>query len=268
MTNPHGVPSPFRIAALAAASLLLLGLWPACQPKAVVEDPDAGGADSGEAEDAGGGDAGSIVDGGTSLCSPTAQTGCTAPNTKCGLVGDHFGCQAPGTAAQGDACTSNGTSDTCQAGLFCFNGTCARFCDQALGANACPAGQSCSLQITWNGGPPNGERFFSCVATGSDCNPGKQDCSNAAQGCYVTNAGNKCLNPGTTADGMTCASANDCRKGSTCFQVGAGTDFKCYRLCAVAGSDAGTADGGAADAGAACPTGTCTPIGDGAGVCT
>ena len=209
----------------------------------------------------GGSTGGGIGTGGgtTAVCSATAQTGCSGTTTKCGLVGNHYGCQAPGTADAGEACTVVATGDSCQTGLLCFNGKCSRFCDPAGGTSACPSMQSCSLTVTWNGGPPNGERFNVCVVQGSECDPLAQDCATTTQACFPTNSGNKCLAPGTVADNMTCMYANDCTKGAACYDIGMG--FKCYRFCSTA------PDGGTTDAGVSCPSGTCSMISMGLGVC-
>ena len=130
------------------------------------------------------------------------------------------------------------------------------------GATACPAGQSCSLRITWAGGPDaGGEEFFTCVLAGNECDPLTQNCTVATQGCYPTQSGNKCFAPGTGNPGDACAFVNSCRRATTCVDIN-NTGFKCYSLCTPAGIDAGT------DGGLTCAAGTCNAIGDGSyGVC-
>jgi hypothetical protein len=224
---------------------------PTVEPDTTNKPPDAGivgSADSGSSN-------------GSAVCDVVAQTGCTGDTPKCGLVGSKFGCQAGGTVAFGETCTIAAGSDDCQAGLVCaaVNSTTARCIKPCATGNAssCPTNYACSLSLSWNGGSANGgETFNICVSSSSQCSPELQNCSESTQGCFVTNSGNQCLMPGAVADGSNCVSANDCAKGSTCLNHGAG--FKCFRLCSVAapapdaGSDAGT---GGVDL--PCPSGTC-----------
>ncbi|MBI3182257.1 MAG: hypothetical protein HYZ28_08955 [Myxococcales bacterium] len=260
-----------RAAAIGLITVMIgLSLSLSCRPPNPGEETDGGvdsGVDGGEADaGAGGGGGGGGAGGGGGVdagaaCNATNQTGCSGATSKCGLVGNNFGCQAPGTAAEGAACTADASGDSCQAGLFCMNAKCHRFCDPSKGTAACPSGSACSLQITWNGGPPAGEIFNACVLVGNECDPLRQDCANASMGCFVTNSGNKCLTPGNVADGAACSAANDCKKGSTCFDVGTG--FKCYQMCTP------NVDGGTGDAGptVSCAAGSCAAVQGGFGVC-
>ncbi len=214
-------------------------------------DTDAGGTPPDAGPPAG--------DGGSSsgACSPTVTpNGCAAPNSKCGLVVSKYGCQPPGTATDGQACTSNSAGDSCAAGLFCLSGACRRFCDTAAATSGCASDEACSLQLTWNGGPPAGERFFICVKTGSECDVLSQTCV-GTNACYFTQAGSKCLTPGTVADGQTCQYANDCTKGAACLSLNS-AGARCHRLCAAA-SDAGTADAGVP---LSCSVGQCLTVGN------
>ena len=111
---------------------------------------------------------------------------------------------------------------------------------------------SCSLTINFAGG----QMANTCVTQGNECDPLLQNCTPTTNACYPTQAGLKCLMPGAVADGMTCQYANDCVKGSACFNLSSNPGNKCYKMCTAA------TDGGMADAGAqvTCSTGTCAAV--------
>ena len=263
--HPPVLSFPLKTVGLGLSVLAFLALT-GCHKKAE-DDADAGTPpvteDSGTpdpivvtVEDGGGGP----IDAGPRDCDPFGQTGCTSAKAKCGLVGNRFGCQVPGTVDELGTCAVTAAGDDCKSGLTCLQGKCVRQCDQARGASACPTSEACALRVTFNGGPPYGEIFDVCVSTASECDVLSQSCATTSNACFPTNAGNKCAAPGTTADKATCVYYNDCKKGSACYNIGAG--FKCYQFCSVNNgpSDAGTADGGA-DAGSTpvvhCTSGSC-----------
>lgn len=273
MNSAHPIRAPRTFGTCLATALLVFGLAGACSGNNPDPDPDP--TDSGtEVVDAGADAGGTTGDAGgeTGACSPTAQTGCSEPTPKCGIVSNKFGCQAAGTVEQDGACVASAAGDDCATGLFCMNNRCRRFCDTSAGASACPMGQSCSQQVVWNGGGANGEVFNACVTSGSECDPLAQDCAVASEACFATSAGNKCYVPGTVEDGSPCNFANDCKKGSTCIDVGG--SLACRAFCTPpaasdAGSDpdAGEEDAGTSPAPITCTTGTCMDTGSGYGIC-
>jgi hypothetical protein len=242
-------------------AVLVAGLWLAGCPGKSDENSDAG-TDAGEVDSG----TNQTTDGG--ICSPLVSGSCAAPASKCGLVGNKYGCQVPGSKDAGEACTSGTSGDDCADGLFCNSQVCSRICNPAGGAPGCPGGESCALRVLWNGGPSQGgEEVYTCITNSSDCDVLAQDCVQQGTACYLTSSGNKCLSVGSTADQATCVFANDCLKGSTCVDVGQGQ--KCFPMCSApqsssdggtdGGSDAGDTDAGA-DGGVGCAVGACHAV--------
>ncbi|MGQ0505770.1 MAG: hypothetical protein ACT4TC_10665 [Myxococcaceae bacterium] len=205
------------------------------------------------------------------VCDAAAKTGCSGATPKCGLAPTGgFACQADGVVTQEyGACTVIPSGDNCASGMYCLENECRKFCNTS---NPCVAPDSCSLRVTWNGGPPTGAIFDSCVKGGITCDPFSQSCTDAAKGCYVTTNGTQCLTPGAKTEGQECSSANDCTRGGTCISASNLADggYFCRQMCFVPPANDGGTDGGS-DAGlnypdAGCTAGTCrlvtgTPIG-------
>lgn len=121
--------------------------------------------------------------------------------------------------------------NACGAGLTCFGSRCRPYCDASessdpeLACDAhCPHGTAsvgegeevAHLGICF--GTP-------CVEEGSTCGDN--------EGCYLTTSW-MCNWAGEAGKGETCAAANDCRAGLSCFGTPDGT-FTCHTLCNGAG---------------------------------
>jgi hypothetical protein len=258
---------------------------------------DSGHADTSGGGDTGGGDTGggtdtrsppdvkpdtrgsdTPTDSGGGTCDPVAQTGCTAPSTKCTAVDDGTGvgtmpgCVTPsGTAAADDSCTRDSETpagvghDSCAAGSYCSgygslssppDRHCRKFCADDTG---CPTGHKCmALIVDPSGSPLDGICVPTCTLFGTDC-PSGLNCGVTSLDEDGSNVIFSCRQVGTAAVGAPCVTSGgtagpapyDCVADSLCFDPagGSGTAFVCNGLC---------------DGTHTCPTGkTCNTSGTG-----
>ena len=231
---------------------------------------DVGQHDDGGTEDAGsaagkdtanpsGKNDGATSDALTNPCNPFTNAGCSG-DRKCTALRNGaslgLGCGGKGDKSEGDSCTpvpATGpqTGDDCGEGLACFSvgtetsATCRRICPISGTANACPGTETCSVKV---GAFADSTGLAFCHGNIA-CLPLEQTGCPSDQSCYYADkVGAICaLTPNSPVQpGGTCASANECIRGSTCLTVGGvGT---CFSFCST--SDSGS-----------CPSGmTCSPL--------
>ena len=92
----------------------------------------------------------------------------------------------------------------------------------------------------------------------ASCDPLLQNCTNTAQGCYLTSTGPACITAGNVAIGASCTSGN-CVKGAIC--LGTTQAANCHQYCNLDGGTpncTGTTCGGVTNqAGMQQPWGAC-----------
>ena len=193
-------------------------------------------------------------------CDPVAQTGCSAPSTKCTAVDDGTGvgtmpgCVTPsGTAAVDATCTRDSETpagvghDSCAAGAYCSgygslssppDRHCRKFCADDTG---CPSTHKCMALIVDPGGSPlDGICVPTCTLFGTDC-PSGLNCGVTSLDMDGGSVITSCRQVGTAAVGAACATTGsspgpapyDCVADSLCFDPagGTGTAFVCNALC-------------------------------------
>lgn len=184
-----------------------------------------------------------------STCDPVAQTGCTAPDTKCTAVDDGTGkstmpgCVTPtGTKATGDTCSRTAQTpagvghDDCAAG-FCSgigqlhdppSRKCRKFC---AGDSTCGTGEKCSVLIA----DPSGAAIAgicvpTCTMFGTDC-AGGDNCSVLISDFDGKTAYGTCRAVGKTAIDGTCTNPYDCVKDTICADPLSTGTATCISLC-------------------------------------
>ena len=150
-------------------------------------------------------------------CNSVSQTGC-AEGEKCTWIVDqlspevgHVGCIAEGAGQLGDACTDatvKGGTDTCAAGGYCYQGTCRQICTTVN--DTCADGQYGDF-VDGMGNP------FPIEWCLEGCSIIDQDCSNAAESCFLSDGEGICLGHDEVAVGDPCQFTNDCAEGGQCF---------------------------------------------------
>ncbi len=247
---------------------------------------DSGAADTGTVKDStpadtksdapadtGKADTGSGTDTSSGPCDPIAQTGCSAPDTKCTAVDDgsgsgKAGCVTPtGSKGLGDSCTRTSQDpsgighDDCGAGFFCSgistlasppNRHCRKFCKDD---SKCASTEKCS-ELVFDGGTTAtaGICVPTCTLFGTDC-AGSLNCSVLITSMDGTTAHGTCRAVGTKAVGDKCAMAFECGKDMVCADPTKSGSNTCIALC---------------DTSHTCSTGTCKAVGSlpsGGGVC-
>jgi len=271
----------FRLSPLVMSALVVFG----CSSSST-ETPapsDSGPGDTSVKTDTGGTDAKSDgptdtgktdtrPDTGPGPCDPLAQTGCTAPATKCTAVDDgagsgKAGCVTPsGTKAVGDACTRTSQdpsgigNDDCAAGLFCSgigslqsppSRHCRKFCKDD---GKCASTEKCSQLVFEGTTATAGICVPTCTVFGTDCT-GSLNCSVLITSMDGTTAHGTCRAVGTKVAGDTCTMAYECAKDMVCADPTKSGKATCIPLC---------------DSSHACSTGSCKPVGSlpsGGGIC-
>ncbi len=173
-------------------------------------------------------------------CDPVAQTGCTAPATKCVVEG-------PNTAA-GTRCVTPGPNESafeeecmgreCIAGLACVRESststvsrCAQVCDvaTAVGCESLGPDYDCNTRIS-------GSNWGACTKLPPLCNPYDQNTCAGDQACqpWVRRDGTwefRCRERGTGQAGELCTTGNPrCDRGLACVRTTDGTAF-CRQYC-------------------------------------
>ena len=212
-------------------------------------------ADAGTAESAPGtdgkttskndGPAGDVVYG---SCDPFTNSGCSSGDKCIALQSGSalgLGCGSKGGQGEGQTCTpvmtgGSQTGDDCGNQLACFKlatetaASCHRICPTIGTANACPGTDTCSLVV------PGLTNLAFCQKS-TTCQPLEQTGCPSDQACYFGTKGAVCAPAGTKQPSDTCASANDCTKGSTCLVVG--STGICSSFCSTANGETSSCSG-------------------------
>lgn len=219
------------------------------EPPANPADGGPGGEDAGELPDAGGGgndggapnaDAALPDTGVIDNCDPLAQSGCTAPETKCVIEPDQQNagahCVPPGNdVGLGEACMG----EDCLAGLACVRTSsataeCVQVCNVANGAGCEVLGENydCRTRII-------GTNWGACSELPPECDPLTQAPCPLDQACSTFVRRNdmrefRCREAGPATEGMPCGSSANgaqCIRTNVCVLDQATSTAVCRKFC-------------------------------------